>query len=135
MALDPEPHTGTSQYYINVVDNTRLDFKAEEKGKWGYCAFGRVIEGMDIVDRISQMVVSKQDDHEELQTVPVTPVVILTARLLLKKEEAKEASIDIESLVEIPKAILNLKDSHESGSTPSSELDLNKLPKSNFKNK
>lgn len=52
MARTADPHSATSQFYINLVDNTRLDFQS---GKWGYAVFGRVIKGMETVDKIAKI--------------------------------------------------------------------------------
>jgi cyclophilin family peptidyl-prolyl cis-trans isomerase len=52
MARMPEPHTATSQFFINHVDNPGLDYGKAADG-WGYCVFGKVIEGMDVVDAIA----------------------------------------------------------------------------------
>ncbi|MCB9555164.1 MAG: peptidyl-prolyl cis-trans isomerase [Deltaproteobacteria bacterium] len=52
MARTPDPDSATSQFFINVVDNAFLDFKDETPEGWGYCVFGHVIEGMDVVDAI-----------------------------------------------------------------------------------
>ena len=53
MARTNAPHSGTSQFFINVVDNPALDFTGEENGRtWGYAVFGNVIYGMDVVDEI-----------------------------------------------------------------------------------
>ncbi|MFH1679036.1 MAG: peptidylprolyl isomerase [Candidatus Eisenbacteria bacterium] len=51
MARLPEPHTATSQFFINVQDNTNLDH-FDDAGRFGYCVFGKVVEGMDVVDKI-----------------------------------------------------------------------------------
>jgi cyclophilin family peptidyl-prolyl cis-trans isomerase len=52
MAREPAPHTATAQFYINLVDNTQLDPQPE---RWGYAVFGRVISGMDVVDKIASV--------------------------------------------------------------------------------
>ncbi|MEZ5497597.1 MAG: peptidylprolyl isomerase [Gammaproteobacteria bacterium] len=53
MARTNDPHSGTSQFFINVVDNPALDFTGEQNSRtWGYAVFGKVIEGMDVVDEI-----------------------------------------------------------------------------------
>lgn len=53
MARTPNPHSATCQFFINVVDNARLDDSGT--GRWGYCVFGKVVEGMDVVDRIRRV--------------------------------------------------------------------------------
>jgi len=52
MARTGEPHSATSQFFVNVVDNAFLDFKSKDEKGWGYCVFGRVTSGMDVVDKI-----------------------------------------------------------------------------------
>ena len=50
MARTNNPHSATSQFFINVVDNKALDYKGDRN--WGYCVFGKVVEGMDVIDEI-----------------------------------------------------------------------------------
>jgi peptidyl-prolyl cis-trans isomerase B (cyclophilin B) len=76
MARTSEPDSATSQFYINVRDNTFLD-RREAKDGVGYCAFGRVIEGMDVVDKISLVKTTTRDGHRD---VPVEDVVIKSIR-------------------------------------------------------
>ncbi len=52
MARTNDPHSATSQFFINVADNAMLDFRAPQGQGWGYAVFGRVVDGMDVVDRI-----------------------------------------------------------------------------------
>jgi len=52
MARTGEPHSATSQFFVNVVDNAFLDFKSKDEKGWGYCVFGRVTSGLDVVDKI-----------------------------------------------------------------------------------
>jgi len=52
MARTGDPHSATAQFFVNVVDNAFLDHKAKDGAGWGYAVFGRVIEGMDTVDKI-----------------------------------------------------------------------------------
>jgi cyclophilin family peptidyl-prolyl cis-trans isomerase len=52
MARTGDPHSATSQFYVNLVDNTKLDPNAQ---RWGYCVFGAVVEGMEVVDRIAKL--------------------------------------------------------------------------------
>ncbi len=52
MARTMEPHSASSQFFINVNNNTFLDFRAESLDGWGYCVFGEVVEGMDVVNKI-----------------------------------------------------------------------------------
>jgi cyclophilin family peptidyl-prolyl cis-trans isomerase len=72
-----DPDTATAQFFINVVDNTRLDRKPGA-GKEGYAVFGQVIEGMDVVDQIRAVETGKND-------VPTKQVVIKSIRLVEKK--------------------------------------------------
>ena len=72
MARLPEPHSAKTQFFINLVNNPALDFTSEESG-WGYAVFGRVIEGLDIVDAIAQ-VPTQQSAISEAQ--PLGDVII-----------------------------------------------------------
>ncbi|MFC1869220.1 peptidylprolyl isomerase [Thermodesulfobacteriota bacterium] len=74
MARTSEPHSATSQFFINTVDNKALNHKGKNTRGWGYAVFGRVIEGMDVVDAISMVKKGRQGSFRD---VPVEPVVIL----------------------------------------------------------
>jgi peptidyl-prolyl cis-trans isomerase B (cyclophilin B) len=76
MARTNKPHSATAQFFINVSDNKFLDYPGHDG--WGYCVFGRVSEGMDVVTRIKGVRTSTQQGHEN---VPVEPVVIEQAML------------------------------------------------------
>ena len=54
MARTSDPHSATAQFFINTKDNHFLDFKSETREGWGYCVFGRVVDGMDVVRKIEQ---------------------------------------------------------------------------------
>lgn len=70
--------SATSQFFINLVDNgNHLDFKSKTDQGWGYCVFGKVVEGMDVVDKIAKTPTSFSGRH---QNVPVEPVVITSVR-------------------------------------------------------
>ena len=64
MARTDRPDSATSQFFINVVDNAFLD-KANARDKVGYCVFGKVIEGMDVVDKIRKVKTGRNDVPEE----------------------------------------------------------------------
>ena len=72
LARSEDPQSGGVQFYINVKDNPSLDFKDKTVDGWGYCVFGRVTQGMDVVDAIAA-VPTRPDAN------PVTPVVITRA--------------------------------------------------------
>jgi len=79
MARTSDPHSATSQFFINVTDNAMLDYPANDG--WGYCAFGRVVEGLEVVDRIRQ-VQTQQDPQTGERSQPVNPPVIRKAKRL-----------------------------------------------------
>lgn len=80
VARDTEPDTGTRQWYINLSDNARLDIAREVSGGAGYAVFGRVVEGMDVVDAIGAVPTRALDEKDiEFKNVPETPVVITRA--------------------------------------------------------
>jgi peptidyl-prolyl cis-trans isomerase B (cyclophilin B) len=73
MARTSDPHSASTQFFINVADNDFLNFKSETPNGWGYCVFGHVTEGMDIVDKIKQVPTTTRSGHQD---VPVDQVVI-----------------------------------------------------------
>ena len=75
MARTSDPHSANSQFFINVVDNARLDpTKKIVNGRWGYTVFGQVIQGMEVADKIAAMQTGPQGPLRS--DVPVIPVVI-----------------------------------------------------------
>lgn len=74
MARTPDPHSATSQFFISVADNASLDISARG---WGYAVFGKVIEGMDVVDKI---VAVKTETRGPMKDVPVDPVIIISVK-------------------------------------------------------
>jgi cyclophilin family peptidyl-prolyl cis-trans isomerase len=79
MARKSNPNSATSQFYINVVDNPALDYKDASNSGYGYCVFGKVIQGMDVVDAIAK---SPTTSSGMMTDVPVTPVIIKSAVVL-----------------------------------------------------
>ncbi len=73
MARTPNPHSASAQFFINVKDNGFLDYREPSPQGFGYAVFGRVVEGMDTVLRISKAPTATLDQH---QNVPRRPVVI-----------------------------------------------------------
>ncbi|GAA0791668.1 MULTISPECIES: peptidylprolyl isomerase [Pseudomonadati] len=73
MARTSDPHSATAQFFINVNDNTFLDFKSETSQGWGYCVFGEVVEGMDVVEKIKGVATGNRGMHQD---VPLEAVII-----------------------------------------------------------
>jgi cyclophilin family peptidyl-prolyl cis-trans isomerase len=82
MARTPQPDSATAQFFINVVDNSMLD-RANAKDRVGYAVFGKVIDGMDVVDRIREVKTRNLGDHED---VPADDVLIKSIRRVEKKK-------------------------------------------------
>jgi peptidyl-prolyl cis-trans isomerase A (cyclophilin A) len=76
MARTSDPNSATSQFFINVVDNARLDFPSFDGH--GYAVFGKVVAGMDVVDRIRKLPTTANGPH---QNVPAQPVLIRSGRV------------------------------------------------------
>jgi len=76
MARTSEPHSATAQFFINVADNDFLDYKSPTANGWGYCVFGKVVAGEDVVDRIRTVATGNSGFH---QNVPTQDVVITKA--------------------------------------------------------
>jgi peptidyl-prolyl cis-trans isomerase B (cyclophilin B) len=79
MARTPDPHSASAQFFINVSDNAFLDFKSKTEAGWGYCVFGQVVEGMDVVDRIKGVATTNRGSHRD---VPAEDVVIERASVV-----------------------------------------------------
>lgn len=79
MARTPDPHSASSQFFINLKDNDFLNYSAPTSQGWGYAVFGEVIEGMDVVDSIAQVATGNSMGHAD---VPVEPVVINSATIV-----------------------------------------------------
>ena len=79
MARTNDPHSATAQFFTNVADNDFLDFKSPSGSGWGYCVFGEVVEGMDVVDKIKAMKTSNKGFQQD---VPVEDVIIEKAEII-----------------------------------------------------
>lgn len=76
MARTQDPHSASGQFFINVADNNFLNFSGENMQGWGYCVFGEVVEGMDVVDAIKGVKTGNSGGHQD---VPVEAVVVTKA--------------------------------------------------------
>lgn len=73
MARTMEPHSATAQFFINVADNGFLNYTAPNVNGWGYCVFGSVTEGMDVIDKIKEVKTGSWGPHQD---VPQEEIVI-----------------------------------------------------------
>lgn len=78
MARTAEPHSATAQFFINVVNNDFLNHRAPNAQGWGYCVFGKVVEGTEVVDRIKTVKTATAGGHSD---VPVEDVLIERAEV------------------------------------------------------
>ncbi|MDD6088711.1 MAG: peptidylprolyl isomerase [Desulfovibrionaceae bacterium] len=76
MARTPDPHSATAQFFINTVDNDFLNFTSPDPSGYGYCVFGRVIDGMDAVDKMEKVKTGNRGMHSD---VPVDMILITSA--------------------------------------------------------
>jgi len=81
MARTNDPHSATAQFFINVADNDFLNHRAPSGSGWGYAVFGRVIAGMDVVDKIKSVKTGNRGFHRD---VPVEDVVIEKAKVVAR---------------------------------------------------
>jgi cyclophilin family peptidyl-prolyl cis-trans isomerase len=72
LARTGDPHSGTAQFYINMADNSMLD---PQPSRWGYAVFGRIVEGMNVVDDIGQVATGESGPFE--RDAPLKPVIII----------------------------------------------------------
>lgn len=76
MARTSAPHSASNQFFINAGDNDFLNHSAPTSSGWGYCVFGKVVAGMDVVDKIRQVATGNRKGHQD---VPVENVIIESA--------------------------------------------------------
>jgi peptidyl-prolyl cis-trans isomerase B (cyclophilin B) len=79
MARTSDPHSATAQFFINLKDNDFLDHKSPDARGWGYCVFGEVIEGMEVVDSIAAVKTGSVGMHAD---VPAQDVVIQKVEII-----------------------------------------------------
>ncbi|MEY2632784.1 MAG: hypothetical protein RIR00_1438 [Pseudomonadota bacterium] len=79
MARTSDPHSATAQFFINVSDNDFLDFKSPSGNGWGYCVFGKVVDGLEVIDAIKSVKTGNKGFHQD---VPVQDVVIQRAEIV-----------------------------------------------------
>lgn len=77
MARTSDPHSASAQFFINASDNAFLDFKSRSSDGWGYCVFGTVVDGLDVVEKIVKSPTTARAGHND---VPVEDIVIERAR-------------------------------------------------------
>ena len=82
MARTGDPHSATGQFFINLVDNRALNHTAKTQAGWGYTVFGKVVEGMDVADKIAAVRTGSRSGYQD---VPVEPVVITSAKVVEEK--------------------------------------------------
>ena len=76
MARTNDPHSATAQFFINTVNNQFLNHRGKNPRGWGYCVFGKVVSGLDVVDKIAAVATGFKSGRKD---VPTTPVVIQRA--------------------------------------------------------
>jgi len=79
MARTPDPHSASSQFFINIANNSFLNYSASTTQGFGYCVFGKVIEGQDVVDKIKKVKTGSKGGHSD---VPVEDVIIESAEVV-----------------------------------------------------
>jgi peptidyl-prolyl cis-trans isomerase A (cyclophilin A) len=80
MARKPDPHSATAQFFINLVNNDPLDYPSRDG--WGYCVFGKVTQGMDVVNKISKVSTGSAMGQQD---VPTKPILIESVKLIETK--------------------------------------------------
>ncbi|MDR2260638.1 MAG: peptidyl-prolyl cis-trans isomerase [Azoarcus sp.] len=79
MARTNDPHSATAQFFINVTDNAFLDFRAPEPQGWGYCVFGHVTGGLEVIDKIRRVDTGNKGFHQD---VPREDIIIECAEVV-----------------------------------------------------
>lgn len=88
MARTGDPHSATNQFFINTADNAFLDHTSKSPRGWGYCVFGTIVDGMDVMDRIAKVPTGPGGRFQ--QDVPQEEVLILKVSLVEAKAEAEK---------------------------------------------
>jgi peptidyl-prolyl cis-trans isomerase B (cyclophilin B) len=83
MARTSEPHSASAQFFINVADNDFLNHTAPTPEGWGYCVFGRVVEGTEVVDKIKGVKTGRKGMHQD---VPLEDVIIERAEVVQEQD-------------------------------------------------
>ncbi len=79
MARTPDPHSASAQFFINTTDNAFLDFNKETNDGWGYCVFGKVIDGLDVVEQIEETDTTTRKGYQD---VPMDIIMIEKAEII-----------------------------------------------------
>lgn len=79
MARTADPHSASAQFFINTTENAFLDFRSASADGWGYCVFGKVIEGSDVVEKIEEVSTTTRNGHQD---VPEESVLIEKAEVV-----------------------------------------------------
>lgn len=79
MARTGDPHSASAQFFINTNDNAFLDHRAPNREGWGYCVFGKVIDGMETVEKIEQAITTSRNGHQDVpeEIIEITEVVLI----------------------------------------------------------
>lgn len=89
MARTSDPHSATSQFFINVADNTFLNHKGKTTQGWGYAVFGRVTAGMDVINKIKQCRTTSKAGHQD---VPVDEIIITATTVSTPEDSTEKAN-------------------------------------------
>tara|TARA_B110000091_G_C13440067_1_gene319690 strand:+ start:28 stop:531 length:504 start_codon:yes stop_codon:yes gene_type:complete len=81
MARTSDPHSASAQFFINTNDNASLDFQSETQNGWGYCVFGKVIEGIEVVTSIEEKPTTTREGHQDVpeDIIEIEKVVLLSS--------------------------------------------------------
>jgi len=92
MARTMQPHSASSQFFINVKDNDFLNFKSEDVHGWGYAVFGKVVEGTEVIDKMKTVKTTRKGMHDD---VPVENIIIQKVTLINDKEDQQKDDNEI----------------------------------------
>ncbi|MAY42629.1 peptidylprolyl isomerase [Neptuniibacter sp. UBA847] len=96
MARTMDPHSASAQFFINVSDNTFLDHTAKTTEGWGYAVFGKIVDGMDVVNKLKTAATTMRAGHQD---VPTEDIIIESAELVNADQESSEEA-EVESTEE-----------------------------------
>lgn len=115
MARTNEPHSASSQFFINVKDNDFLNHSSPTQQGWGYAVFGKVVEGMDVIDKIKGVKTGNKGFHQD---VPLEPIVVKSTTIIEPTPEALKGithtATPLTESIEPPAQAGDTKDASES---------------------
>ncbi len=86
-----DPHSATTQFFMNLTDNKSLDYTSKDTSGWGYAVFGQITEGLDVIDAMAKVETTNRRGHQD---VPADDIVIISTKVSSEKTEQVKESLN-----------------------------------------